>query len=274
MLMKYASDILLHFVGRAHRDDPQALVDTCESILTKGLRFTPQPITFGSGGGLRPFSLGFHAVCFTDIPLRLTGPHVARYGTCAIGVTKPLVKKWGGNPVQYLVDGSVPHDAAAPENFRGKFNEVITIFISALNCAPELRRKIKGDHWLDALSDAQLEQARRELNWIAASHLKPMFDLGPEVDTEDELSRRDRYYMEREWRVALTDGHKNHAHSGLGLVTHDAGEYYLPIPRDELRIVVVPNRFVAGHLKERLRARLWDDNKMPPIMVHADTLDL
>jgi hypothetical protein len=272
--MKYASDILLHFVARAHRDDPDKVVEICTKVLTEGFLFTPQSLQIGATGIALPFAITPEAVCFTDIPLRLSGAHVSRYGTCAIGVTKARVKTWGGNPVQYFVDSTLPHHLTNPEHFRGAFGEQIARILAALAVERDAFRKTFPSHWVNQLDDEGYTSAKRDLIWALASHLKPMFDLGPDVDSEDEAARRDRYYMEREWRVALTDGHKNHAKVHGNLVREVDGRFFLSTARKEVRIVVVPNERVGRTLATNLRAAGWSDNELPPIIPHADTLDL
>lgn len=272
--MKYVSDILMHFVGRAHRDEPENLVEVAHKILTNGFMFTPQRVTVGAVAGNIPFDMTIDAVCFTDIPLRLSDPHVARYSTCAIGVTKSLVKNWGGNPVLYMVEPTAPVDPAARAHFRGIFAGQLQASIARLAMDHDLINKLSPEHWSAGLSPQQREAARSELFWALGSHLKPMFDLGPDVDGEDQLARRDRYYLEREWRVALTDAHKKHAALDMGLVSHNEGRFFLTIPRHEVRVVVVPNKTSGRLLRNRLCESGWSLDEVPPIIPFSETVDL
>ncbi len=277
--MKYASDIVMHFLGRAHRDDPVAQVETCISILSQGFRFTDQVLDLGQAIGGYDLRLTTPAVCFTDIPLRLSGPQVARYGTCAIGISKSRVKQWGGNPVLYLVDTKVsPPGSKLRTDFRGVFGQDVANLLKLLNI-PELRAPYRAiaDHWIngyEALPLAQQESLRKTLNDLLGAYLKGMFDLGPDVDKEDEWARRDRYYMEREWRVVLTPRHRTHAERIATVVIKRDDSYYLPIARCDVKVIVVPNRRSRNELLAKLLDAGWAQDELPPTIEYGDSVDL
>lgn len=276
--MKYASDIVMHFLGRAHRDDPVAQVETCISILSQGFRFTEQVVDLGQAIGGDDCRLTTNAVCFTDIPLRLSGPQVARYGTCAIGISKSLVKRWGGNPVLYLVDTKVSPASKPRTDFRGVFGQDVALLLKLLNI-PDLGAPLRSnaDHWFnayEALPPAQRESLRNTLNNVLIPYLKGMFDLGPDVDAEDESARRDRYYMEREWRVVLTARHRAHAEGIATVVIKRDDSYYLPIPRRDVRVVVVPNWRSRNELLAKLLDAGWAQDELPPTIEYGDSVDL
>ncbi len=272
-VMKYASDLLFHFVARGSRDDSATATAVCKEILANGLMFTPQPIQV-SPVGFRPVFLSPMAVCFTDIPLRLSSAHVSRYGTCAIGVTKSWVKSLGGNPVQYFVDVTLPRGQDIPENLRGLYGENVTQILGCFAAPREELRRLDAKHWLNQLDDEGYEAAKRELVWALGSHLKPMFDLGPDVDSEDNEARRDRYYMEREWRIALADGHKTLASVSPKTIEQRNDKFFLKIPKQHLRVVMVHNRRLAGELARDLLNEGWTIDSLPTIVNYQDTLDL
>jgi hypothetical protein len=276
--MKHASDILLHFVGRSQRLDPVGQLEICLSVLREGLRFSPQTLDVGPGIGAKFLAVDVPAVCFADIPLRMSDAHVARYGTCAIGFTKALVKRWGGNPVLYMVDRKQPYDEnpGKREDFRGIFGEHIASILRMIAEGKKSDAALKDPkHWLNALDDEQLDGLRGSLSWSLASHLKEMFDLGADVDHEDDMARRDRYYLEREWRVALSDAHKDAAATGTAkLIAKRGNAYYLIAPRKDVRVVVLPNDRCRWELHKSLVAEGWALSEMPALITYGDSKDL
>jgi hypothetical protein len=270
--MKHSSDLLLHFVGRAHRQDPAAQVEVCASILTRGFRFAKSRVDLGSSIGALGLEWGPMAVCFTDIPLRLSEGHAARYGKCAIGVRKELVKRWGGNPVLYLVDRRgevIPIDLQKRTDLRGLFGDYM---VNAIRILAPGGSPIR-EHWSHSLTPAQREGLMTDFGWIV-SHVKEMFDLGPDIDEEDE-PRRDRYYLEREWRVCQANAHEAIANNPeSGLVRRHEGSLYLPLAPKDVRVVVVPNDTCRRTLVMRLTEAGWKPDDIPSIVAYEDSKDL
>jgi hypothetical protein len=278
--MKHSSDILLHFVDRAHLRDPRSQSDVCLDIIKDGFRFSKQTCMFAATMGGDPFGQWQNAVCFTDIPLRMAHGHAARYGKCAIGVRKSLVKRWGGNPVLYLVDRystqRLETDPKKRTSLRGMVGgAVANAFRLLVNDPAITAREVPAGHWALALNAAQRKALMGELMWLF-SHTKEMFDLGEDVDDEDDLgARRDRYYMEREWRVVLTENHLLTAgDGGSKLVTSRGEHHYLPLNREDVRVVVVPNERTRSDIAEGLLAKGWPASSLPTLITFDESADL
>src|SRR5260370_41094701 len=165
----------MHFVARAHRTDPSGQRDACLSILRQGFRFSPQSLGFGLAIGGLPAVIRQPAVCFTDIPLRLAQSHVARYGKCAIGVRKSLVKRWGGNPVLYLVD-RMEADVVKQEHERTDLRGIFGAHVAYLARGMVAPDSLPEDNWIRSLNQAQREGFSREVGSVL-SHVKEVFDL-------------------------------------------------------------------------------------------------
>jgi hypothetical protein len=278
--MKHSSDILLHFVDRAHRADPTAQAETCLKILRQGFRFSTQATNFGVSIGGIPIGLSVPAVCFTDVPLRMAQSHADRYGKCAIGVRKSLVKKWSGNPVLYLVDRQEAELVGAPHtrtNLRGTFGTHIADLTRMILMDPETSAKMLPEgHWFRTLNEAQRNQCRSDVGWII-SHVKETFDLGADVDGEEEPgARRDRYYMEREWRVCLSGLLRSTAEmeGGSRVAVKDGDHFYLPMGRGDVRVMIVPNDRVRGDVAQTLLNEGWAPKELPSMITFDESADL
>jgi hypothetical protein len=279
--VKHSSDILLHFVDRLHREDAAAQRDTCMRILSQGFKFTIQKVMFGATIGGDPYGItALKAVCFTDIPLRMAQAHVARYGKCAIGVRKSLVKQWGGNPVLYLVDRFSTESMKpipARTSFRGGFGSSLAGLFRNLTSSREvLERELPPGHWALALNEEQRTQLSDDVSWPLMAHTKEMFDLGEDVDGEDDAeARRDRYYMEREWRVCLTRAHEQTAQpGGSHLVTQNGGDFFLPLRHSDVRVIVVPNDKIRADLATTLLVEGWPAAELPTLITFDESADL
>ena len=267
----------MHFVGRADRTDPVAQREACLSIVRQGFRFTRQQLSFVMTIGAQSAVYTTPAVCFTDIPLRLAQGHVARYGKCAIGVRKSLVKRWGGNPVLYLVD-RVEADIVRPEHERTDLRGVFGAHIAYLARGMLLPDELPEGHWIRSLSEEQRSQFKSEVGWVL-SHVKELFDLGADVDSEDDadVARRDRYYMEREWRVCLHRAHFATAdhEKGSRLVKRIEDSLYLPFSkRSDIRVIITPNDTVRGEIAEALCADGWTASELPTLVTFDDSREL
>jgi hypothetical protein len=259
--MKYASDILLHFLDRAHRTDPSSQFEIFKRIVLDGLRFAKTDLGIGNVPGGTPPTLSVPVVCFTDIPLTLTQAHVDRYGSFAIGFRKRVVKRWGGNPVLYLVDGG-------NDCLRGQFASYVRGMI---------------EHSLSVLNDPHasddLKKEVRKWTWLIAM-FKEMADAGPAADQEI-VDSQDRYYFEREWRIPLSDKHKNCEYpfsKTVPIGTSDKCHCYIGFSAADLALVVVPNE------ETRKRVLDWFETpeaepfivsdagkiRLPPIVVYDD----
>ena len=95
MLFRSISDSLVHWTGRKKSDE--AAVQILKAICEEGiLRLTHCPRYVQPD--LKPSA---SMVCFTDIPLRLSGEHCGRFGRCGIGFRKEAMIRYGANPVLY-----------------------------------------------------------------------------------------------------------------------------------------------------------------------------
>ena len=244
-----------------------------------GLPFHRASLRSWPGHRRRPFS-AFDAQrgLLYRHPATTERSQVARYGTCAIGISKSLVKSWGGNPVLYLVDTKVSPASKPWTDFRGVVGHDLAIVLKLMNI-PDLRGPFRSisDHWIngyEALPEKQQKSLRDTLNDVLVPYLKGMFDLGPDVDKEDEWARRDRYYMEREWRVVLTPRHRIHAEGiAATVVIKRDDSYYLPIPRHHVKVVVVPNRRSRNELLTTLLDAGWAQDELPPTIEYGDSVD-
>lgn len=97
--MKAISDILIHFLGRSDKENPQKQFNIFKLIIENGLRCSPINTSFSSAGKVTNY-----AICFTDMPLNFCDEHTSVYGKFGIGFTKSFVKNVGGNPARYFVD--------------------------------------------------------------------------------------------------------------------------------------------------------------------------
>lgn len=216
------------------------------------------------------------AVCFTDLPLRFTEQHSERYGCCAIGVTKSRVKQWGGNPVLYIVDrrnelGVSDSELHNRRDLRGIFGEYLVKAAQILAQSYALN----DDHWSKSLSPEQLEELKKDFGFIFA-YVKEMFDLGADVDGEDDPNK-DRYFLEREWRVGLT-----HTHEAIGqhnspdnFVRQDPdGNYYLTLRKEDVRVIVLPNDWSRKEIARRLIDKGWPPHELPTLITYSDSRNL
>jgi len=187
------------------------------------------------------------------------------------------VKRWGGNPVLYLVD-RVEADAVRNPHERTDLRGIFGVHVASLFRAMVYPQTLPEDHWTRSLNEKQKAGFITDVGWVL-SHVKEMFDLGADVDLEDdaEAARRDRYYMEREWRVVQHGIHTANAdhEKGSGLVKKIGESYYLPFPkRSDVRIIIVPNDTVRGEIAESLLKNDWKPSELPTIITFDDSSDL
>jgi hypothetical protein len=223
--VKYASDNLFHFLDKAHRKNPGQQFRTFTAILKHGLRFNQANLKLGSLPGATQGAIGVPIVCFSDIPLTLTQDHADRYGSFALGFRKATVKRWGGNPVLYLVD-------AGDDCLRGHFTGYV---------------KARLDEGIKRLTDPNVsDELKAEIQkWIwMLSMCKEMRDRGPHDDSE---TGQDRNYFEREWRVPLTDRHKT---GPEGICVEHSNDFFLKIKPNDLSIIVVPEETTRADVVE------------------------
>lgn len=271
--MKFASDILMHFLDRAHKDEPDHQFEIFKRILVDGFRFSAVDFCLGSTPGVYQHKVSVPVVCFTDIPLSLTQAHVDRYGGFGIGVRKRTVKRWGGNPVGYLVDGA----ACGPDDGRGQFASFIRDRINDVIAAR------------DSAASPEVKAMLEKWSWMFTM-FKEMADMGEAADTELSDSQ-DRYYFEREWRVLR--GFRHHGsgvdpHNGLPYTRFtfcrtdtrpDGGEAtYLKVKPSEIALITVPTRGIraevmrwfAGAEGARFLASDSAGVPIPPVVVYED----
>ena len=264
--MKAISDTLMHFLGRASKNEPLRQLEIFKKIIQNGLLCSYVETLFGFEG-----IVNNKAVCFTDMPLNFCDEHAATYGKFAIGFKKPFVKNVGGNPAFYFVDYPVTFKLT-PEliGTRGLvFNNLKEVFKFLLRL-----QTVNGTSDFDGLYDKDgnklFDQSEIE-TWLSnsiqvLSFGKPVGDLGPARDEADNI---DPYYNEREWRVI-----PYYASLIRKKIEEINGDYYVKFNRDDVRIIIVPNDDIKNMLieyllglknEEDLRLREFGQN-LPPII--------
>jgi hypothetical protein len=281
--MRAISDNLIHFLGRALKDQPDKQLDVFRSIIENGLKFSALDTRFAGSGIV--FNKG---ICFTDIPLNFLDQHTAVYGKFGIGFKKSFVKNAGGNPARYFVD-HVPA-MMRPKDAKGQSDPKLAesrgllfqnlIFLHRL--ALELKKEINdpggiGHTGLYNVSGKPMvkpETLNQFIECVVAllSFDKPIGDLGP---PRDDTNDTDVFYNEREWRVIPYK-----VSIANGSVVSKEGEFYLPFGADALRMIIVPNnsirKQVMGYFpelekSEDPRLRSFAEN-LPPVFNYDDII--
>ena len=270
--MPAISDNLLHFLGRACKDDPSEQFNIFKKIIEGGLRCGHENMHFGEN------IISNQIVCFTDIPLSECHQHTAIYGKFSIGFKKSFVKMCGGNPVSYFVDFP-----CAPETY---MPSIAARGIFLYNLKHRVRAFKAIENILNSFPDAALTLPNGEIafnrqdlsDYVAAetyclSFYKQTGDLGP---ARDETSEIDLYYKEREWRII-----PSHSAGKIKLITEDGdGLFFLQFSRKDVNVIVVPNEeirrsavdyFISLRNSTDPRLKSFGDN-IPPV-VNYDELN-
>lgn len=92
----YISNFLIHWCGRG--TSVQEQVSILSNIATScRLLLSPNPFFFDGGLEIRE-----NMICFTDVPLRHSAQHCAKYSRFGIAFKKPRLMNKGAQPVQYI----------------------------------------------------------------------------------------------------------------------------------------------------------------------------
>jgi hypothetical protein len=105
LLQRFSSEILWHFVGRSHTDNPQKCYDILLSILREGklnLSSEPEPFIYHRQIGEKEELYGYPVCCLADIPLKDLLLNSMRYGEFAIGFHRKKAIQNNFIPVLYV----------------------------------------------------------------------------------------------------------------------------------------------------------------------------
>lgn len=232
--MSIATDNLVHFLGREHRNSPANQLEVFKSIIETGLRTSRITIKYGDGAAIYN-----QIVCFTDIPLSECDEHTAIYGKFGIGFRKSFVKRLGGNPARYFVDylpGETLDDRLV-EN-RGQLYLYLCKNFQTLLKLQNFHRQNTNESLVDQngltiVDPKEIEDLVTSLIHIY-SYDKEIGDIGP---ARDESKEMDLYYREREWRIVP---------SPLSLISRGAvetdGRYFFVFDSRDVNMILVPNQ--------------------------------
>ncbi len=271
--MAIVSDNLIHFLARAHKDNPNNQFDICKLIIENGLRVSQYITKFPDGS-----YVSNHAVCFTDIPLKECNEHTSVYGKFGIGFKKSFIKNAGGNPARYFVD-YVPGQQSTTgikSESRGAFFLNLWHQFQQIN---KLNNLLNDNPNMDLYDDNHnIIINRHDLRTLIDSMVytfsfdKEMGDLGI---ARDETKEIDLYYKEREWR--LVPSALNEA-SGSIVLNQTDNCFYYPFEREHVNMFVVPNEGIRKNLLDYFQSIQSNaDNhlirfkeNLPPIINYDD----
>lgn len=230
--MPIASDNLIHFLARVHKDSPDQQLSVFKSIIEHGLRTGKIAIKFTQGGQILN-----QVVCFTDIPLSECDDHTAIYGKFGIGFKKSYVKGCGGNPARYFVNylPGRTNDTRQVENRGQLYSNICQHFDLLLKIEEKLKNpefSLYDEKNLPFVSHEQIKKWY-DVQLLIFSYDKEMGDLGP---ARDETREMDVYYREREWRFVPSE-----LNVISGVIERDGGYYYYKFTRSDINMIVVPN---------------------------------
>jgi hypothetical protein len=103
---RFISDVLFHFVGRAHPSDHEHNYDVLTRILNQGcVSHPPHDDTWGATSYKTDLSeemLVPTVTCYCDIPFEHLPLHLGKYGKFGLSLNKHLLIKYGARPVIYV----------------------------------------------------------------------------------------------------------------------------------------------------------------------------
>jgi hypothetical protein len=108
---RFISDVLFHFVGRAHPSDHERNYDVLKIILSQGcVSHPPHDDTWGATSYKIDLSrplvsekmLVPTVTCYCDIPFDHLPLHLGKYGKFGLSLNKHLLIKYGARPVIYV----------------------------------------------------------------------------------------------------------------------------------------------------------------------------
>lgn len=187
----YISNELIHFVGRAYKDDDkyQLLLKILESgCLSNSEENAKKPIGIAGTeiNGAAKISQNEmyipQMVCFCDIPRKHLKIHTTKYGRFGLAFEKDFIVNNGGTPVYYLpLEAKVSSSIKKGRYFDKKLDKFQNDILEVVNTkCPEVRDIIKD---IEAFLDYHVFSYTKFFDHTLA-------DKDP-----------DNYYFEREWRV-------------------------------------------------------------------------
>jgi hypothetical protein len=265
--MRAISELLVHFLGKDFKNEPNKQFEIFQSIINDGLRCSKIDVKFGFEGCIYG-----SAVCFTDIPLNFCDEHTAFYGKFGIAFTKAFVKDAGGNPAHYFVDyaPSMTNREDIVENRGLLYMTATNLFKNLLTMSKELQgEEFKGlyDHESRMIyTKDEFESFANHLQQFL-TFMKPMGDLGPARDGSDQI---DQYYKEREWRIVPYVGS---IMSGRAVISPEDHIHY-KFKRRDVKLIIVPNNEIRKKVIEWFAMYEIDDEEYaedpPPVLVYDD----